>query len=149
MFSSNQIIEISGEFEQLEAALSFALKMSGHDKNMTRSEIERGCKLTYQISPAGWYCIGWAFKNIPNGWNEYPFDFQTDIVSKIIVQYLKKHPPVNDGEYEDIDGSSGKGFIMKHNEEGIYGHMCNAKNNIENPGYCIVYFQPYENYYAK
>ena len=147
-FSSNQILQVSGEFDNIENALIFALKLSGHDKNMTQKEKERGCKLVYQITPSGKYCIGWGFENVPSGWSEYPFDFQTDIVSKIIAQYLKKQTCVNEDVYEDGDGSYNKGFIMKH-DDSIYEYDCSGKNDIKNPFYCIVYFQAFENYYGK
>jgi hypothetical protein len=147
-FSSNQILQVSGEFDNIENALIFALKLSGHDKNMTQKEKERGCKLVYQITSSGRYCIGWGFGNVPSGWSEYPFDFQTDIVAKIIAQYLKKQTCVNEDVYEDGDGSYDKGFIMKH-DNSIYEYDCNGKTNIENPFYCIVYFQAFETYYGK
>jgi hypothetical protein len=147
-FSSNQILQVSGEFDNIENALIFALKLSGHDKNMTQKEKERGCKLVYQITPSGKYCIGWGFEKVPSGWSEYPFDFQTDIVAKIIVQYLKKQTCVNEDVCEDGDGSYNKGFIMKH-DDSIYKYDHNGKTNIENPFYCIVYFQAFENYYGK
>ena len=150
-FSSNQILQVSGKLDDIENALSFALKLSGHDKNLTQKERDRGCKLVYQITSSGRYCIGWGFEKVPSGWSEYPFDFQTDIVAKIIAQYLKKQRPINANEYDDYDGSYDNGFIMKH-DESIYewdksGDI--GKNHIENPNYCIVYFQAFENYYAK
>ena len=48
MFSSNQILEVSGRLSdqnELESALEFALKYSGEAKNMRQEEIDRGCKL--------------------------------------------------------------------------------------------------------
>ena len=148
MFASNQQIKITGEYHDIPLVLGFALKLSGYDKNLTRSEIERGCKLVYQITKSGKYCIGWGFKDVPWGWQEYPFDFDIDIVSKIIEQHLKKHTPINDDDYEITsgDGSTGRGFLMKcpwmknewENEE-----------DIQNNFYCIVYFEPFYNYYAK
>lgn len=81
MFSSNQILEVSGSLSnehELENALEFALKCSGNYKNMEKSEIDRGCKLLYQITEDGKYCIGWGFKDVPDGWIEYPFRFDID-----------------------------------------------------------------------
>lgn len=149
-FSSNQILQVSGKLDDIETALSFALKLSGHDKNLTQKERDRGCKLVYQITTSGRYCIGWGFGEAPSGWSEYPFDFQTDIVAKIIAQYLKKQKHINANKYDDYDGSCGDGFIMKH-DDSIYDWDKNKVGtcHIENPNYCIVYFQAFKNYYAK
>lgn len=140
MFSSNQSLSVSGCLShpgELKTSLEFALKYSGHDKNMLQSEIDRGCKLVYQITEDGKYCIGWGFGNIPSGWSEYPFRFDIEIVSKIIEQHLEAFP-----KKEGIwGGSYHKGFIMK----------CVSENcdTIKNPFYCIVYFEPYTCFYAK
>ena len=143
MFSSNQVFKISGTFSQLEMSLDFALTFSGHAKNMTKSERERGCKLTYQIA-GDKYLIGWAFREVPEGWNEYDFDFDTDIVSKIIVQFLKKQE-VGESEYDYFDGGTDDGFIM---ERGT-GCMTDREGKVKNPFYCIVSFSTFKNYYAK
>ena len=143
MFSSNQVLTYSGTFNELQLALEFALKASGNDKNMTEAERKRGCKLVYQISKSGKYCIGWAFETVPTGWKEYDFDFDTEIVSKIIAQYLKKQTPINIHD-EEIggDGSTSKGFIMSHD-------WPKDAFDIQSCFYMIVYFQAFENYYAK
>ena len=116
MFSSNQILEVSGNLSdqnELEIALEFALKYSGYAKNMKQDEIDRGCKLLYQITEDGKYCIGWGFEKNPEGWIEYPFRFDIDIVSRIIRQHLESFPV----EKDIWDGSYQKGFIMKCIEE--------------------------------
>ena len=144
MFSSNQILEVSGSLSdrhQLESALEFALRYSGKSKNMKQEEIDRGCKLLYQITEDGKYCIGCGFKDVPNGWNEYPFKFDIDIVNRIIHQHLEAFPIVigsGDGSYE-------KGFIMKC----IETSMSSEKKGIKNPFYGIIYFEPYICFYHK
>lgn len=141
MFSSNQILELSGNLShsgELETALEFALKYSENDKNMLQSEIDRGCKLLYQITKDGRYCIGCGFKSVPSGWSEYPFKFDVEIVSKIIKQHLETFP-VEEGM---CDGSYRKGFIMKY-------PRWDDSEGIENVFYCIVYFKPYTCFYAK
>lgn len=140
MFATNQILEVSGNLShsgELEAALEFALKYSGENKNMLQSEIDRGCKLVYQITEDGKYCIGWSFGEVPSGWSEYPFKFDVEIVSKIIKQYLETFPV----EECIWDGSYDKGFIMK----------CIRTNfsTIKNPFYGIVCFEHYTCFYAK
>ena len=139
MFSSNQILKVSGCLSlpnELEDALEFALKYSGHYKNMSQSEIDRGCKLLYQITEDGKYCIGWGFKEIPEGWLEYPFKFDINIVSNIISQHLESFPL----EQDIWDGSYEKGFIMECIKE---------SNGIKSPFYGIVSFRPYTCFYSK
>lgn len=144
MFSSNQILEVSGSLShtlELENALDFALKYSSMSKNMNQKEIDRGCKLLYQITEDGKYCIGWGFGEVPDGWCEYPFRFEIGIVSKIIRQHLESFPISKcfcDGAYE-------KGFVMKC----IANSMSYKENGIYNPFYGIVYFKPYTCFYSK
>lgn len=141
MFSSNQILEISGELGMgnvLENALRFALEYSGKIKNLEQSEIDRGCKLVYQVTKSGKYCIGWGFGDIPRGWQEYPFKFDIGIVSAIIRQHLMGFP-IKDDEW---DGSYSHGFLMKAAKE-------YENTDIENSFYCIVYFEPYTCFYSK
>ena len=144
MFSSNQVLEVSGSLSrnELEVALEFALKYSGKSKNMTQKEIDRGCKLLYQITEDGKYCIGWGFKDVDDGWLEYPFRFDIDIVSRIIRQHLESFP-IERGFW---DGSYANGFIMKCIGDGEWDTQ---KTGIKNLFYCIVYFKPYTCFYAK
>jgi hypothetical protein len=143
MFSSNQILQISGDMSQLEMALQFALEYSGHIKNITVSERNRGCKLVFQITESGKYCIGWGLGEIPNNWSEYQFDFEVPIVAKIIEQHIKKLP-VPDSGYDWADGSTSVGFIMKSVKETLGDDM-----DIKNAFFGIVYFEPYCNFYSK
>lgn len=122
MFSSNQVLEISGSFGQLQTALEFALKMSENSN------------CVYQITEDGRYRIGKFFCKIKEGWNEFQFDFDTDIVSQIIIQFLSKQ----DIYYEDEgDGEYNKGFIMK------------AISEYVDDGYGIVEFKPFICFYSK
>lgn len=139
MFSSNQVFEISGSMNQLPIALQFALDYSDHARAMTPREIERGCKLVYQIAKDGKYCIGWAFKDIQEGWQEYPFDFDVEIVARIIAQYLGKLETPNSG-YEWADGGNAEGFLMK---------VISCDDNIKNSFYGIVSFEKFNCFYAK
>lgn len=143
MFSSNQIFQISGDFSQLESALQFALEYSNNAKNMTKKEQDRGCKLVFQITNSGKYCIGWGFKKVPEGWSEYQFDFNISIVAQIIVQHLNKLKAPKSG-YEWADGSTDTGFLMKAIEETF-----DCCDDIDNAFYGIVYFEPYCNFYSK
>lgn len=122
MFSSNQVLEISGSFGQLQTALEFALKISGDSK------------CAYQITDDGRYRIGKVYDKPKEGWSEYQFDFDTRIVSQIIIQFLSKQ----DIRCEDErDGGYNKGFIMK------------AISEYVDNGYGIVEFSPYTCFYSK
>lgn len=146
MFSSNQILQVSGKLNQLEKALQFALDYSGHGKNIQEDEYRRGCRLTYQVTEDGKYCIGWAFldeadKKLPEGWSEYPFRFDTEIVAKIIMQHLNDFPmdkDIWDGGYE-------KGFLM----EVIPENLGDKLDTIKRPFYGIVSFKAYTCFYSK
>lgn len=142
-FSSNQILSLTGNLahhNELEDALSFALKYSGHDNAMKQSEIDRGCKLLYQITDSGKYCIGWGFQEVPEGWQEYPFRFDIDIVSMIIRQYLLDNSEVERGIG---DGSYCKGFLMRNIQRSMF------EDEIKNSFYGIISFEQYTCYYAK
>ena len=135
MFSSNQVLEVSGEFDQLRGALDFAIDYyETQEKN-----------LVFQITGDGKYCIGWKPDNgATKGWQDFQFDFDSGIVAKIIIQFLKKQKNKR-SPYEYFDGSTGRGFLMKI----IPGTFSEEENGIKDPFYGIVSFECFTNYYAK
>lgn len=143
MFSSNQVLEVSGCLEhkgELFSALEFALKLSDNlssFNNVTKADI----KCVYQITEDGRYCIGKAYNKPEDGWNEYPFDFDLSIISQIIAKHLEKQN-INRGIW---DGCYDKGFIMKSIPES----MSDEYNGIKNPFYGIIEFSPYTCFYSK
>jgi hypothetical protein len=141
MFSSNQILQVSGCIEhknELKHALEFALNASGWIAPMTRAE--KPCKCVYQITSDGRYCIGWGGSE-HKGWNEFPFDFDVDIISQIIAKHLSKQKIVRDM----WDGSYHAGFLMKS----IEFSFSDEDNGIKKPSYGIVSFEPYTCFYSK
>lgn len=134
MFSSNQKLEISGDYNQLKSALEFALKYDGTDLN----------KLCYQTTNDGKYCLGWFDgKGEPFlGWKKFQFDFDIDIVSKIIIQFLSKQ---KQEEMPVLDGDTDNGFIMKV----IHETFSSYENGIRKPFYGIVSFKPFTCFYSK
>lgn len=144
MFSSNQILEFSGclsHKDELKHALEFAIKASGWYEPMTR--VEKPCPCTYQITGDGKYCIGWGEKE---GWNKFPFDFDVDIIAKIVVQHLEKQEMRYDKNCLDgWDGSYSKGFLMKV----IDNSFSDSVDGIKNTFYGIVSFEPHTCFYAK
>lgn len=146
MFSSNQILQISGCIDhrnELKHALEFALNASGWMTPMTRAE--KPCKCVYQITEDGRYCIGWGGGE-HKGWNEFPFDFDVDIMSQIIAKHLSKQKPVYmDNCLDGWDGSYHAGFLMKIIEDSF----ADEDNGIKKPSHGIVSFEPYTCFYAK
>lgn len=130
MFASNQVLEVSGSFGQLKMALEFALNMSGNSK------------CAYQITEDGRYCIGKVYDKPKDGWTEFQFDFDSDIISRIITQFLTKQ---NLDYEEEGDGGYNKGFIMKVIPES----MGDEYKGIKSPFYGIVEFKPFVCFYSK
>jgi len=143
MFSSNQILEISGCLEHsddLYNALEFALKVTGDLKSFTHTT-KADVKCVYQITEDGKYCIGRAYGKPEGGWKEYPFDFDLNIISQIVTKHLLK----KDIKYGGWDGSYEKGFVM----QAIAMSFSDEENGIKNPFYGIVKFEPFTCFYAK
>ena len=137
MFSSNQILDISGSLDQITSALNFAMAYSGELNHFSDAEQKRGCKIVFQITEDGKYCIGWGFEEVPSGWTEYQFKPDSKIISAIIEQRLKEASTQEDG----LDGSYERGFRMRNIDHNTPG--------VENSFYGIVYFEPYTCFYAK
>lgn len=140
MFSSNQILEVSGDLghrNDLYNVLEFALKTSGNISSFTRTD--KPSKCVYQITEDGRYCIGWAYEGVEDGWTEFQFDLS--IISQIISKHLSKQ----EVEKDIWDGVYNKGFIMK----AIPESMGSEYNGIKNPFYGIVEFSPYTCFYSK
>lgn len=131
MFSSNQILQISGRFEQLKKCLEFALNLSERHTN----------DLTFQITQNGKFCIGWIDKE---PWQKFQFGFNVDIVVDTIKKFLKEQPR-QESPYDYGDGSTNDGFLMKVIPE----TFADTHEGIKEPFYGIVSFERYTNYYGK
>lgn len=132
MFSSNQTLDISGSMNQLPCALKFAMDMYDADETD---------HLVYQTTDDGRYIIGKICDEPEKGWNEFPFDFDIQIVSAIIVQFLTKQQ----GElpYQD-SGASELGFLMTAVPECLGDEL----NGIKEPFWGIVSFKPFTCFYS-
>lgn len=137
MFSSNQILDITGSLDQITSALNFAMAYSGQLNHFSDAEQKRGCKIVFQITKDGKYCIGWGFQDVPYGWTEYQFKPDSKIISAIIEQRLREAPCQEGG----CDGSYERGFRVRQIDFQTEG--------VENPSYGIIYFEPYTCFYAK
>lgn len=140
MFSSNQVLGISGDLEHendLRDALEYALRKSGYYECFTRKDLPSKC--VFQITENGGYCIGWAchHSGAEKGWTEFQFEFDIDIIARVVEQHLKKYEVDRVGG----DGTDSKGFLLKcleYNEPGV-----------TEPFNGIVIIYPYNCYYAK
>ena len=124
MFSSNQILQISGNLahkEELSNTLDFALKLSNHNINK--------------------YAIGWGYKECPKGWKSYDFIPTIDILSLIIKQFLENQTIKS---YQ-CDGTYDKGFLIKSIEE-TFG---DSEDGVKNAFYGIITIEPYTCFYSK
>jgi hypothetical protein len=144
MFSSNQILEVSGCLShagELLSALEFALKFSDNLASFSALKTKADIRCVYQITDDGRYCIGKSYGEPKTGWNEFPFDFDLDIIAAIIAKHLAKQ----EIKYGVWDGSYDKGFLMKVIEDSF----ADEENGIKNPSCGIVEFSPYTCFYAK
>lgn len=143
MFSSNQIIKISGTLEEAEIkrVLDVILDIAGHERSWDGKRID--CHYTYQISTDGAFCIGYRYNEPHDGWEDFQFGFDPNIVAKAIKNQLTKlkFPDTWDG----WDGSTEKGFLA----ENIENSFADEKDGIKNPWYGIVKFSPYTCFYHK
>ena len=140
MFSSNQILCISGDIHHendLKNALQFALEKYGDYSLMKQGKVQ----CVYQITEDNKYCLGWASEQPKSGWNTYPFDFDIDIIAKIIQQYIEKQ----EIERDIWDGHYSKGFLL----ESIRESLNKRYDRIENPFYGIITIKPYTCFYSK
>lgn len=136
MFSSNQILSVSGELDikYLKHCLSFALELGNYDYQSTNSTC------TWQITKDGQYCIGWASVQIPAGWNTYEFDFDIDKIAAIILKHMKSIDP-----YQADNCAACSGFIMNIIPETL-AEECDG---VVKPFYGLVSFKPYLCEYSK
>lgn len=136
MFSSNQVLSVSGELDikYIKHCLSFALQLAGYDYNSSTSIC------TCQTTEDGRYCIGWASGSIPNGWNSYDFGFDINQISEIIYNHMKTIDP-----YKANNCAACSGFVM----DVIPETLAEQENGIVKPFYGIICFRPYLCQYSK
>lgn len=142
MFSSNQLLEISGDLDHendLRDAIEFVLKKSGWYECFTRREEPVSC--AFQITETGAFCIGTgSFRGEKEkDWTDFQFDFDVDIIAKIVEQHLRKQDTPN--EFFGGDGSSSKGFLISQID-----YQTESVNNFSRG---IIIIHPYRCYYAK
>lgn len=130
MFSSNQLLDISGDLNEskLKSVLDFVVSVYGGEPN------------AYQITDDKRFVLGHIYKDT-EGWEKFQFDYDNVILSRIIYNHL------NEGEieYGDWDGGYHRGFRVKAVEESMAGE----RKGIKNPFYGIVEISFYTTFYSK
>lgn len=144
MLSSNQVLEISGSMRQLAQAIKFVMIYSDYTHFFTRND--RPAKCVYQTTDDGLYCIGWSGhgETPPDGWKEYPFDYDPDIIGAIAQQWLENAPKPVD-ENMGNDGSHNIGFLLQES----VGRRWEDQKQIKNGHRCIFTLRPFWCFYAK
>lgn len=143
MFSSNQKFSVSGATDhpgELELVLKAAMELSGwHERFMKNDKNE----LVFQYGTDGKYYLGyhWYDSELKAcSWEEFPFQYDLNIVAQIIRQYLKKF-----GAKEGMwDGSYVNGFLVESAQNFSYGNQL-----IKDAAYAIVSVEPFTAFYAK
>ena len=160
MFSSNQILEISGEIHDtkaLEKAIDYAFSLEN-------GKMKPFQKVIVQQTAHGAYCLGTYFEKIVYGiladrvgavkscliylgitiaaclmlmtLTKIP----AGIIAAVVKQFLDQQT-VFEGPY---DGSYEKGFLLKAVNDDDY-----SNDEILNPQYAICSIWPFTNFYAK
>ena len=150
MFSSNQQLAISGYKACLAEDIAFAIRKSGYDECFLRKERPVACG--YQIAPGGLYLIGHLgikgekpeYGNDYEGWTEYPFDYDPEIIAGIVKQWLAKQEYPRD-EYDGCDGSRDNGYLIRD----VWMLDDGARHKIKHIHDAIICISPYKNFYAK
>lgn len=103
MYSSNQILDISVETQDLVQVLDFAIKLYDSTGMFTRQNGR--VKMAFSEPISGVYAIGvgsmepyssgpnkgWS-SPAPKGWTDYPFDYDPAIIAPIISQWVNRQP---------------------------------------------------------
>lgn len=140
MFSSNQILQVSGTLDDdaLERALDFAVQLFNREKQDKSWQ----SNIVFQTVENKYY-IGWMYKDVPKGWERLPFSYDAKILALIIRQYIERRPKA-ESEYSYYDGSEEKGFLMQCITDKDFNDEV-----LSEPFYGIVSFEPFTCFYAK
>lgn len=147
MYSSNQVLEISGDLEckgDFEEALEYCIKKSDWYDAFTRTEDP--LKPAYQVLENGAYCIGILPEkgyNREGGWKEFGFNWDAGIVAAIIKQHLMSRR-FSSEIYWAGDGTTVKGYKIK-----VMNNEPEYTSGIKDGDYGILMVEAFSCYYAK
>lgn len=121
MYHSNQILDVTCEPKDLDQVIAFAVGLYTENAHLF-TRLDGRMKMAWSEPVPGAYALGTGSMKpyeagpnkgyghgAPEGWTDYPFDYDPEIVSKITAQWLEKNPP-KDAERPLIDGSTHPGF---------------------------------------
>lgn len=151
MFSSNQKLDITCETRDLASVIDFCTKLYADSCQMfTRSNGR--VKIAFSEPMTGVYAIGTGSMapyttgpnkcvghDCPDGWTDYPFDHDPEIIAKIIAQWLGKNPPL-DTDKPLTDGTLRPGLRIRNLNDAydILGDLCYKWPHHN----CILLFTP-------
>lgn len=128
MFTTNQIMNISGTLDKLAPAIDFALRMSGHAND-----------IAWQVS-GNTFVIGYTAGRQTEGWNQYNHGTSTKKIAKDICRFLKEQE-LKPLPQHDKDTYWDRGFLMTLVDDS------GEKPPVTNGEYALVRFEPYDCYY--
>lgn len=158
MFSSNQIFDVTCDFRDLARVIDFGVSLADDRECLTRRD---GTVMpAFQITETGLYCFGrGTMKSIPpsqrypcghrghdasEGWTDFPFKYDPEIIAKIVTQWVKEQP---EPPHTMTDGSEEIGVrVMCKESVPDNGEIYMG---IKNPFSTILVFQPYRQCYDK
>lgn len=124
MFCSNQIFDVACTAKDLPRVLAFGLSMADDVGDCLTREDGR-IRLAFSQPAPDVYAIGYGsmkpfktgpnkgwFRNLPEGWTDYPFDYDPAIVGPIVAQWLDQNPP-DPADRPDIDGAVEPGLRIR------------------------------------
>lgn len=139
MYPSNAEICITGSYDQLQFALNAIFKLYGiqdifnQTNNLRKYPAQIGFMKIEPDRAPGKYRLGIVYDNPDNpnkNWTIFPFKYDLDILSKIILQWLKDQThAVNERDpILNYDGSVEKGFkITPGTHDDDYRIICDIE----------------------
>ena len=124
MFCSNQVLDVSCETRDLAKVIGFGVDLYNENANIF-TRLDGRMKMAFSEPVPGVYAVGtgsmepyqsgpnkgWAAE-IGKGWTDYPFDYDPELVARIVEQWLGKNPP-SDESRPRTDGTVRPGIRVR------------------------------------
>lgn len=143
MLSSNQVLDISCAFNALPHVIDFAFGLAGEKRSMTTG-LRPVRRPAWKVTNSGLYCLGSRFIH-DNTWQEYPFNYDPQILSDIVIQWLKKQPEPDNSNTDGIQdiGARVRGYAS------VFHDDPDKAREVQTPLNCVICIQPYALGYDK
>lgn len=151
MFSSNQVLNITGSYRALHTIVDFVLALSGNMNAFEQKEYERGCRIVYR-TVGNKLILGWQFEKVDKPWKEFCHGFPPtiELIEQTILAFLK-NAAYPENIFYDFDGTSERGFRC-HNgviDRKEFENDNDYFNSNIHDFYKIAIFEPFWNFYSK